>query len=244
MTRIFADEDLSGRDGAVLSENNSRYLSKVLRCRIGQTLAVFDVTGKEYTAEISSITGSTVALRIKACRETHRESPLALTLAQSLLKGRKMDLVVQKATELGVHEIAPFVSHRSVPQTEATKAQEKYDRWCKIAREAARQCGRTMLPEVLAIATLGDLLRERKGGDVVLLWEGSVNPIRLALERFRGAERLCVVIGPEGGFTEEEVEEASTAGALIASLGRRILRAETAALAVLSLVQYELGDLG
>jgi 16S rRNA (uracil1498-N3)-methyltransferase len=172
-----------------------------------------------------------------------RESPLRITLGQGLLKGERMKFVIQKATELGVDRIIPLVSARSIPIVEGERETLRLERWRRIAQEAAKQCGRTVVPEIGSIHELGDFLSQGEGARVIL-WEGEPTPLRAVIEEIDPQGGITLLIGPEGGFSEEEVSTAQASGFHVAGLGKRILRAETATLSVLSILQHRFGDLG
>jgi 16S rRNA (uracil1498-N3)-methyltransferase len=168
-----------------------------------------------------------------------------VTLAQSLLKGEKMDYLIQKATELGVKEIIPFFSSRSVPLLEKSRGLKRHLRWEKIAIEASKQCGRGMVPKIESLQDYSDMLHAASTDDLrLILWERDGIKLKEALERSREKTKIFFVIGPEGGFSQDEVDKAKGAGFAAVTLGKRILRAETASLCLLSILQYEWGDMG
>ena len=166
------------------------------------------------------------------------ESTLDHILFQGLLKGEKMDLVVQKATELGVKEIVPLITERS--QIRETR---KLQRWQKIAEEASRQCCRNRVPLIHEPKTLEAAISSHQFSGGIICWEQEGAPFSAALDAFRGADKIVVCIGPEGGFSEKEIRAAEARNFVVASLGKRILRAETAALTAVALTQFVLGDL-
>lgn len=224
-----------------ITGENARYLTTVLRCRAGDLITVNDKGCKSYPGRIISATRKEVAVEITgAARETDSESPLKIRLLQGLLKGDKMDLVIQKATELGVTEIIPVITERS--QVRETR---KVARWQKIAQEASRQSGRSHVPAIREPADIESTLSGRpvsRGG--IIFWEQGGERLSAVIRRFRGTPAIEVFTGPEGGFSEKEVRTAQEKGFSIATLGKRILRAETAAIVALGIVQYQLGDLG
>jgi len=222
-----------------------KHIRKVLRLKGGDEISVFDGLGKEFEGVIVEEGLSTVLLRIKNVYSSRRDSPLKVTLAQSLLKGEKMDYLIQKATELGVEEIIPFLSSRSVPLLERSKRLKRHQRWEKIAIEASKQCGREVVPRVESFQDYSEMLQKVSPSALCLiLLEREGVKLKEILERSKERKRIFFVIGPEGGFSEAEVDEAKRAGFVPVTLGRRILRAETASLCFLSIVQYEQGDIG
>lgn len=217
------------------------YLRDVLRLRRGARVEIFDGEGQSFVAELAAIgragadlvLGTTVALR--------SESPLALTLAVAVAKAAKLDWVVEKATELGVTRIVPFASERTIGAGERGAA--RIERWRRIAAAAAAQSGRTRWPEVVAIEPFSSLLPLAVDHDRSLLFSQSGGePL---VDSPGDAVRSAVVVtGPEGGFSAMEIAQATRAGFSLATLGPRVLRAETAAIAAVALAQHRWGDLG
>jgi 16S rRNA (uracil1498-N3)-methyltransferase len=246
MARFFLPRSkIDGRRGSVVGAELG-HLKRVLRLRPGDHIIAFDDTGWEHEAVIRALNDTQGELEILRSYQAERESPLAVTLAVALTKGDKMDYVVEKATELGVKTIAPFVSRYTVPRLNDRKAVQRAERWQKIALSAAKQCGRTRLPEVLPVCDYRELITERRpAGLKLFFWEKEAEQtLKQVHDRQSRVESVFLVIGPEGGFTVEEAEMARTQGYTTVHLGPRVLRSETAALAVLSLVQYLWGDLG
>jgi 16S rRNA (uracil1498-N3)-methyltransferase len=223
-----------------LSPEESRHLEAVLRLRPGADVEVFDGRGARWQARLEA----PGALRLTGREEGHRGA-IDAWLAQGLAKGEKLDLVVQKATELGATRILPLATERSVVQLDAQRGERRAERFRRIAGQAARQSGRSDVPRVDAPCTLTDLAAllqaepDRRG----VLLDPAEREVRLS-QVARGAAKLLVVVGPEGGFTPEERATAVAAGFVPASLGRLVLRTETAGLAALALVQHLAGDLG
>jgi 16S rRNA (uracil1498-N3)-methyltransferase len=222
-----------------------KHIRKVLRLKAGDDISVFDGLGKEFEGTIVEEGLSSVVIRIKNVYSSKRDSPLEVTLAQSLLKGEKMDYLIQKATELGVEEIIPFLSSRSVPLLEKSKRLKRHQRWKRIAIEASKQCGRGVIPEIESLQDYSEMLQRASPNALrLILWEKEGAKLKKILERSKEGKRIFFVIGPEGGFSEGEVDEAKGVGFIPVTLGRRILRAETASLCFLSILQYEQGDMG
>lgn len=245
MRRLFFPLIASTREIRIAGEK-AHYLSAVLRCRKGDEFIFFDAQGISYKAIVKGITRNEVFAEIAGVVQSDTEPLLNIVLIQGLLKGEKMDLVIQKTTELGVREIVPTITERS--QVRETR---KIDRWRKIAEDAARQCGRTGVPIIHepffmnALFTqdslFGSHLTDRKG---LLFWEEEGTGLSKALDGLKGSGSIVIAVGPEGGFTREEVRLAESRGFLTASLGKRILRAETAAVSAMAIVQFSLGDIG
>jgi len=225
--------------------NEVKHIRRVLRLKAGDEIIVFDSLGKEYEGTIIEETTSSVVIKIQNIFLSKRDSPLDVTLAQSLLKGEKMDYLIQKATELGVKEIVPFFSSRSVPLLEKSGRLKRHHRWGRIAIEASKQCGRGVVPKIEPLQDYSEMLQIASPGSLrLILWEREGGQLKEVLERSKEKTRIFFIIGPEGGFSQEEVEEAKRAGFIPVTLGRRILRAETASLCLLSILQYEQGDIG
>ncbi len=238
-----------------ITDEKARYLISVLRCRKGDDLVIFDGKGNCYRTTILKTARREVIADVIKKFPCDTESHINITLVQGLLKGEKMDMVIQKITELGVKKIIPVVTERS--QLRDTK---KIARWRKIAEEASRQSGRSVVPIIYETIEfknfltdhdpqyrfLGFIFYEKDGmklSEAIEILKTHINPPFPPLAK-GGKGELFVVIGPEGGFTKEEVNIAKERGLLIISLGKRILRAETAAISAMTLVQYLLGDIG
>ncbi len=238
MIRLFLDTVLQPKKIIHLTGDKAHYVITVLRCRADDIIVVTDSSGNAYTARISALIKKQATLEVVAPLQQDNESPLELILLQGLLKGEKMDLVVQKATELGVTEIMPTITQRS--QIRETR---KLQRWQKIAEEASRQCGRNRVPLVHEPATFDAVMSSRQFPNGIICWEEEGAPFSSALDALSNVKRIILCIGPEGGFSEKEVKAATDCGFTAATLGKRILRAETAALTAIALTQFVLGDL-
>jgi 16S rRNA (uracil1498-N3)-methyltransferase len=245
MARFFlARQQIRDNRGFVTGQE-LEHLRKVLRLEPGDQITVFDDTGWEHEAVIRGLSATQGEIDIVRSYQAQRESRLQLTLAVGLIKGEKIDFVVEKATELGVHTIIPFASTYAVPKLDERKIAARTERWRKIALSAAKQSGRTQVPVVLPLMKFTDLLIHAQSQAAKLLcWEKEAEQsLRQAHDKLRDADSLLVVVGPEGGFSPSEAELARQHGFERVHLGRRILRAETAAVTVLSLVQFLWGDL-
>ena len=233
MPRLFVNRDQL----PVVTGSDVHYLKDVLRLKPQDKLEVLDGSGTVYQAVIKEINSDKVLLDIMSAQPSVTESPLKITLGQCLPKGKKMDLIIQKSTELGVSQIIPVLSERTISRG------EKLERWHKIAKEAAEQSGRTVIPEISTPTIFTDLIKQRQHFDLAFIpWELETS---LTLKKYLAskpaakATSLLFLIGPEGGFSKTEIEQAVAAGFTTLSLGRRILRTETAALVVLSMLMYE-----
>jgi 16S rRNA (uracil1498-N3)-methyltransferase len=245
MARFYVPQPWIENGMLKIEGDEVKHIRKVLRLKTGDGIVVFDGLGKELEGTIVEEGLSSVVIRIQNIFSSERGSPLEVTLAQSLLKGEKMDYLIQKATELGVKEIIPFFSSRSVPFLEKSRRPRRHHRWEKIAVEASKQCGRGVVPKIESLQDYSDMLQMASTEDLRLIpWEKEGIKLKEVLERSKEKRKIFFIIGPEGGFNQLEVDEAKKAGFTPVTLGRRILRAETASLCLLSILQYERGDIG
>ena len=252
MQRYFVPPGHLGAGKVSLEGEDARHLATVMRAKPGDAFIACDGSGREALAKIVSIDKDKVEADISWERESASEMGWRVTVAQSLPKGDKLETVIQKGTEAGAAAFMPFVSQRTVVQYDERKEAKRVDRWRKIAKEAAEQSHRAVVPDVLPVRSWKQLVASFQDYDLVLLCyeeEGRAgNGLKRALEAFKakGIEkpRLLVAVGPEGGFDEKEAEAAMAAGALAIGLGKRILRTETAALYALACMAYASGELG
>ena len=244
MRRLFIPGRLA--DKVTLSGSDAHHLGYTLRARVGERVVVADAERQVASMEIVSFTADTVTLRLVEKLAADTESPIRLTLAVCLLKADKMDFVVQKAVELGVAKVQPLESDNCVARYDEKKAEARRERWQRIADEAAKQCGRTALMEVAPIQTLGDWLAVRsvEDGAAFFCYEAEKEKTLGAWLAKTQGNAFTAVVGPEGGFTPLEADAMEKAGLAAVTLGPRILRAETAAVAALAIVQHVKGDLG
>jgi 16S rRNA (uracil1498-N3)-methyltransferase len=246
--RIYVSPLPEGTSDIELADDTVRYLRNVLRLGPGDEVLFFDGSGWEYRGVIDRFEDRGSSARIIARQRIPIEIPVRITLAQGLPKGDKMEFIVQKATELGVARIVPFRSSRTIPRRTEERAAKRLERWRRIAAEAAEQCGRGDVPGISGTHSFTEALGAAGAGPVkILFWEAerslSIREI-LKSEETRSAKEFFLVVGPEGGLSGEEVEIARQLGFLTASLGQLVLRVETAALAILTIFQYECGLLG
>jgi 16S rRNA (uracil1498-N3)-methyltransferase len=246
MARFFLPKErIQDQRGTIVGEELA-HLRKVLRLGPGDRLTVFDDTGWEHEAVIRSFTADRGDIDILRSYRPERESSVKITLALGLTKGEKTDFVVEKATELGVQVLVPFISSYTVPKLNDRKIEARTERWQRIALSAAKQCGRTVVPKILTLCEFRELMSQPWTDTLKLLFwerEGQLT-LKQVYETDRDARAILLVIGPEGGFSSEEADKAQQAGFKSVQLGRRILRSETAALAALSVVQFLWGDIG
>ena len=228
-----------------ITGRDAHHIMDVLRMGTGDQLQVVADDGISFVGEITAVSTNTVTVSAKEIlRETH-EPDVRISLLQGLAKGEKMELIIQKAVEIGVAEIFPLAMDHSVVVLESSKAEKKVERWQKIAEAAAKQSKRDIIPIVHQVATLTKVLQTKKW-DLLLIAYESENYVSLkkALQAHKDAKGIGVIIGPEGGLSNEEVKAAQEVGGIAVSLGRRILRTETAGLVAATAILYETDNLG
>ncbi|MDT8440684.1 MAG: 16S rRNA (uracil(1498)-N(3))-methyltransferase [Desulfuromonadales bacterium] len=241
--RFFVDSGLLQRDTVELTGEALHHL-RVLRLSPGATLCLLDGCGSRCLARLEQI-GATGALARLLTRQTALERPLSVTLLQGLPKGDKFELILQKGTELGVGVFQPLATERAVPAPPAARLATRQKRWQTIVREACRQSRRDLLPEVRSLCPLATALDQIDGSALrLMLWEDGARPLAAALPAPPAPPPVSValLVGPEGGFSAAEAERAGAAGFQPVHLGPRILRTETAGLAVTAILQYLYGD--
>jgi 16S rRNA (uracil1498-N3)-methyltransferase len=222
-----------------------RHLVTVLRLEVGTEIILADGQGRELLATIRQIGRESLqaAINIEQAAVEPGRGP-AITLYQGLPKGEKVDLILQKATELGAAQIVLFAAARSVPRLDGARLDSRLSRWQRIVHEAARQSGRATIPAVTYAGSLAEALQRQEHSVKLMLWEAEEEQHLRSLLGSAAPDSLAFIVGPEGGITAAEAHAASQAGYLPVTLGRRILRTETASLALLAILQYHWGDLG
>lgn len=230
-----------------ITGDDAHHLMHVMRAKEGQEVIVVDAENQVARMAMSAFREGAVTLTLQERLAADTESPIALVLAQCLLKADKMDLVVQKAVELGAVGVIPVRSQNCVVRYDAKKAAARRGRWQKIADEAAKQCGRTALLSVAAVTDLNDFLQQNAASaetELIFFYENEQDQtVKSYLSQVQ-AKSIVLLVGPEGGFSLDEAAAVAAASGHSVTLGPRILRAETAALTALAVVQYEKGDLG
>ena len=236
------------RDGShvTFDRDESHHLARVLRLRPGDTVIAVDGSGHDYTVRLERVgegeaTGTILGVATRAA-----ESPLPITLLQGVPKGDKMELIVRAATELGITRVVPALTARTIVRLEPARWRERARRWQRVAKEAAKQSRRAVIPEVDVPCTLDAALERAAGAALRLcLWEGEAPPLARILDALDGPPAsAAVLVGPEGGLGRDEVLAAETRGWRVASVGPRILRTETAGPALIAILQHRWGDLG
>lgn len=245
MPRFFVDGGQVDGQRITITGSDVNHMKNVLRMRCGDTVSVSDGCGKDYFCRIDVMDKEEILLHIENSWDSYVELPVKLYLFQGLPKGDKMELIIQKAVELGAAEIVPVATKRAVVKLDAKKAAKKVQRWNEIAKSAAKQSKRTMIPEVKPVLSWREAVEYGKSLDMLLLpYEDAKGIVhsREVLASVKGKKSLGIYIGPEGGFQKEEVEQAAEAGAQTITLGHRILRTETAGMAVLSILMFMLEE--
>jgi 16S rRNA (uracil1498-N3)-methyltransferase len=245
MRYFFIDPQPPEATAAVITGSDARHVKTVLRLKPGARIGLFDGTGMEYEAIITTATAGRVEAEIVRRFVAKSESPVRITIAQGLLKDKKMDGLVRRLTELGITKWIPFMARRTVPRPDKTNLLKRSQRWEIIAKEAAKQSKRARIPEIVAPVSFDEILHLGASCDVkIVFWENESNPLATAIAADAAIDTVFAILGPEGGLTSQEIETARARGFVSASLGPRILKAETATTAACVLLQYLFGDLG
>jgi 16S rRNA (uracil1498-N3)-methyltransferase len=246
MRRFFIHREMI-RDGSVhITGNLFRHMVKVLRLKIGTKVILTDEEGMQYSGVIDNIgKGILTAAVEKTEHGQGADTGLPITLFQGLPKGNKMEFILQKGTELGVSEIIPFVASRSIPRPAQEREEERIVRWRRIALEAARQSNRSTPPNILPVIDFSQIHAVSPHQLKLLLWEKEKsNGLKTVLSEMPVPESIAVMVGPEGGLTDGEAHTAVENGFIPVTMGNRILRTETASIAVLAILQFFWGDMG
>ena len=243
MQHFFVTPDQVEKPYIYIEGSDVNHMKNVLRMRAGEKLEISDGDNRKYVCQVCDYVEGRAQLEILEERELDAELPSQIWLFQGLPKSDKMELVVQKAVELGAYAVVPVAAKRSVVRLDGPKAEKKVKRWNEIAKSAAKQAGRGIIPEVKSVCSFDAALKAAGSLDVILfpyaLAEG-MDYTRKVIEEIQPGQSVGIFIGPEGGFEREEEEKALEAGARVITLGRRILRTETAPLMVLSILGYHL----
>lgn len=241
MHRFFADPSQIKQKEIILTGPDVNHIRNVLRMRSGGEVLISDGQGTDYHCRLERLEEEQVTASIMWKLEGNAELPSRIVLFQGLPKGDKMEFIIQKCVELGVAEIVPVQTGRTVVRLDAKKEQAKRKRWMSISESAAKQSGRGIVPEIGAVVSFSEAVKQAEDLDICLipyeLAEG-IGHTREVCSGIRPGSSIGIFIGPEGGFEENEVAEAVAAGAKVVTLGRRILRTETAGMALISVLAY------
>ena len=240
LTRVHVAETLQAGTLVDLPRDTAAHLAKVLRARSGDEIVLFSGDGREFIGAIESVRGSRVTASVGSGRDIDRESAFSITLVQCVPRGDRMDMIVQKATELGVTRIVPVTSQRSVVRLDAAQAESKAAHWRAVVVSACEQCGRNRLPVIETPVPLLHYLGSSAATSARLVLEPDTQRGPTEFDLGTAAE---IAVGPEGGFADEELDAFDLAGYARIGLGPRILRTETAAIAAVTWLQTRYGDM-
>lgn len=240
MYRFFEQENALKSDSLYLNSENTHHILNVLRMREDELFEVV-IDKKVYLGNFTKKEGESLVVNVKDIYEDTNESKIKIHLYQGLPKSDKLELIIQKCIELGVSEITPFTSSRTIVKWDVKKESKKIKRYEDIAEAAAKQSKRGYIPKINGVIDFGMLIEQIKDNVSILAYENRGNSLRNVL-RDEASKNINIIIGPEGGFSEQEVESLAENGAKVVHLGNRILRTETAAIALVAMIQYEIGD--
>jgi 16S rRNA (uracil1498-N3)-methyltransferase len=247
MKYFFIDSSISTEPLVTIKGSEAHHIQHVLRLKPGDSIKLFDGTGFEYEAVIIQLFAKKVDVEIRRRLRAAKNCAMQIIVAQAFLKAKKMDDLVRKLCELGVARWMPFFSQRSIARPDQKRLAERTQRWKRIATEAVKQCRRIDAPKIGEALSFEDVLQFSNSCDLkIIFWEDESSPLSrdIGSNRQNPLKKILVMLGPEGGFTEEEIKMAENSGFVTAGLGPRILRAETATIAACTLVQYLFGDMG
>lgn len=247
MHRFYLPDGIPAEGPIQLPRDIARQVSRVLRLRPGEEIGVFDGSGAQWTVELDEVSSRTALGHVTDVTRPSTEPVIDITLYQSLIDAAQFELVLQKGVELGVKRFVPVLTERVRGAGSTGASESRQARWSRILQEAAEQSGRVLVPEVDAPISLEEAFAEPLSGQFIVPWEGEATlSLREALQSRQSVSReaVSILIGPKGGLTGAEIEFLKGKGAIPVTLGSRILRAETAAIATVSAVLYELGELG
>ncbi|GFI61683.1 ribosomal RNA small subunit methyltransferase E [Clostridiales bacterium] len=230
MPRFFSARENIQDNTIKLTGSDAEHISRVLRSEIGDSITVCDSMGNDYNTIISEISKNEISLEIKERFRTESEPSIKITLYQGLPKGDKMDLIIQKCVEIGVYKIVPVNTERCIVKLDKNKERKKLERWQKISEAAAKQCGRGIIPEIGNIINFDEAIKNVGCDRSIIPYElENDRGLKSFLKDYSG-ESIAVFIGPEGGFAKDEIDKAINCGIVPVTLGKRILRTETAGL--------------
>lgn len=239
MSRFYVKpEDVKG-DEILVSKEEAHHILDVMRMAKGDKIVAFDGTGREYAGVIVNASKNDLRIRVDKINTAKTDKKFHITLAQAIPKKAKMDFIVEKATELGVDEIIPVVSERTIARPREEKMDKKIERWKDIAITASKQCGRLDIPKVRPPLRFDDFLNEIKNYDLAMMacLDSHTKPLKDVITGFK-VKKVLIMIGPEGDFSPQEIEAAKSQGANLVTFGRLVLRVDTAAIFILSILNY------
>jgi len=240
MSRFFVPKEMIKGNRIVITGKEAHHILDVMRLKESDKVITFDGSGREYIGVVKETDRRSLVVEILERRVARQIEALEITLIQALTKKEKIDYIVEKATELGVHRVVPVFTERAIPVWDDEKRRSHVDRWRKIAREASKQCGRSSIPEISEIEDFGSAVTRMSDKElrlIAVLSEETV-PISSAISGLK-PKSVVIAIGPEGDFTQAETDAAKKAGFKPVSLGLRVLKSDTAGLAALAILNYE-----
>lgn len=238
MPKFFVDLSAIAGNQVQFTGENYQHLSKVLRAKIGDAVVATDAQGMDYHCVIDHITSDCIVARIEDVARSAVEPEVAVHLFQCLPKADKMELVIQKCVELGVHKIYPVAAARCVVRLDTERAQKKCARWQKVSEAAAKQCGRGIIPEIHSVISMDEAIELAAAMDLALIPYEREQQRGLKEIALGGRKEIAILIGPEGGFDDAEIAACLARGILPVTLGKRILRTETAGMYTLAILLY------
>ena len=248
MRRFFVAPEAVQGESVLFDAELAHHMGKVLRLTAGEQVTVCTGDGRAYLVELSQFSKDSVTGTIVEQLDNQQETEVQIVLYQGMPKGDKLELIIQKCTELGVAAVIPVETSRSVVHLDGSKAVKKLDRWQKIAQEASQQSKRVQVPEIGSYLSWKQFVQQlpQEDGLTIIFWEDEQTQSLKALLRSQTQkpQRINLIVGPEGGLSEDEVEQLRQLGAVSASLGKRILRTETAGMAGVAMILYEYDELG
>lgn len=246
MHKFFIDKENILGEKLYITNDDVNHIYKVLRLNTGDIILVCDGYGREYTSKIAEINKKEVICDIIDAFDNMSEPPVKVTLFQGLPKAQKMEYIIQKSVEIGIYKIQPVITQRVVVKTEGKDISNKLERWRRISEEAAKQSNRGIIPEIQEPVTFEEAVENIKVLDLSIIpyEKEKNNGLKNILSDNPGVKNIGVLIGPEGGFDDSEIDKCMKNGVIPVTLGPRILRTETAGIAALSMVLYEIGDMG
>ena len=242
MPRFFISPDSVAPDGAtaVVTGDDARHISRSLRMRVGEAITLCDGQGTDFAGEIAAIDADSVTVAVRGSSHCTSDPPYRAVVYQALVRGERFDAAIQKSVEFGASAIVPVATERATVRLDSRDAEKKRVRWQRIATEAAMQCGRGVIPAVGGLVSFGEAIATAPGLRLFCYEEERTLHLRDALKGVDPNAEISLFVGPEGGFSGAEAEAARAAGAVSVSLGRRILRTESAAPFALACLAYEL----
>jgi 16S rRNA (uracil1498-N3)-methyltransferase len=245
MKRFFIEQSEIIKGFPVIDGPDAHHIAKVFRLKPDDHIILIDGSGMEYEAEIKSISKNKISVSIVKKYSTDTEPPIQLMVGQGYLKDKKMDMLIRHLTELGITQWLPVTSEYSVPNPDIKKINSKILRWEMIAKEAVKQCRRTRVPKIMSPITFQQAVEENSSAELkIIFYENETVSLSKTMQQLKQKpSNIFVLLGPEGGFSNKEIELAKSNGFIIASLGPRILRAETASLAACTIIQHLFGDM-